>query len=187
MSRYPERLLNEVAQNAGKLQIKDIIKDPYIFEFLGLPAKDVFRESDLEEALMQKLQEFLLELGRVFCFEARQKRLLIGADYFFVDLVFYHRVLKCHVLIDLKTEAFNHAHAGQMNMYLNYFSKNESAQGDNPPVDIVLCTSAEREHVEYATGGMDRNLFVSQYIIALPTQNELEAFLTEQRRELVGA
>ena len=108
------------------------IRDPYVFEFLGIKPREVMGESDLEDALLDKVQDFLLELGRGFCFEARQKRILIGGDFFFVDLVFYHRILKCHVLIELKTDEFRHEHLGQLNTYVNWFRKHEMSRQRQP-------------------------------------------------------
>ena len=159
----------------------DLIKAPYIFEFLGLTPREAFRENDLETALLDHLQDFLLEPGKGFCFEDRQKKLRIGKSDFFVDLVFYHRKLHCHVLIELKVEAFNHANAGQLNTYVNYYRKREMAEGDNPPVGLLLCTDKDHALVEYALGGMDENLSVSTYNVALPKPEELEEFL---RREI---
>jgi len=158
----------------------DLIKDPYIFEFLGLTPKEAFRENDLESALLDHLQDFLLELGKGFCFEDRQKKIRIGKSDYFVDLVFYHRKLHCHLLIELKVEPFNHTNAGQLNTYVNYYRKHEMAEGDNPPVGLLLCTDKDHALVEYALGGMDENLFVSSYKIALPKPEELEAFLRQK-------
>lgn len=153
------------------------IRDPYIFEFLGIKSKEIVVESVLEEALLNKLQEFLLELGHGFCFEATQKRILIGGKHYFVDLVFYHRILKCHILIELKVDEFNHEHLGQLNTYVNWFHKNIMAKGDNPPIGILLCTQKDRALVEYALAGMNNNLFVSKYQVELPKKKEIEKFL----------
>ncbi len=115
------------------------------------------------------MQAFLLELGTGFCFEARQFRITVGNEHDRVDLVFYHRRLRCHVLLDLKIRAFSHADAGQMNFYLNYFKKNMMAKGDQPPVGIVLCSDKDETKVEYATAGLSQKLFVSRYLVALPS------------------
>jgi predicted nuclease of restriction endonuclease-like (RecB) superfamily len=163
-----------------------IIRDPYVFEFLGLKAHEVFSESKLEDALLDKLQAFLLELGHGFCFEARQKRLLIGGEHFFVDLVFYHRVLKCHVLIELKTDAFKHEHLGQLNSYVSYYQEHEQDPGDQPPVGLLLCTRKNEELVEYALAGMSNQLFVSRYQVQLPGKEEIAAFLHRAVQELGG-
>lgn len=140
----------------------------------------------MEKALLDNLQSFILELGRGFCFEARQKRITIGDVYFFVDLVFYHRILKCHVLIELKVDEFNHINFGQLNKYLNYFKKNEIQPDDNPPVGILLCTDKNHSLVEYATAGLDNNLFVSKYQVVLPTKDELQKFIENEiaKREI---
>lgn len=157
----------------------DIIKDPYVFEFLGLQPREVFREQDLETALLDHLQDFLLELGLGFCFEDRQKKIRIGRRDYFIDLVFYHRKLHCHVLIELKVEPFDHGNAGQLNTYLNYYKKHEMAEGDNPPIGLLLCTDKDHALVEYALGGMDENLFVSAYKVALPDRATLEATIRQ--------
>lgn len=173
--------LSEYTQNSAiSLAPKDIIQDPFFFEFLGLKDKDIIKESDLEKALLDNLQDFILELGRGFCFEARQKRITIGGEYFFIDLVFYHRILKCHVLIELKIKAFNHVNLGQLNTYLNYFKKNEMQADDNPPVGILLCTDKNQSLVEYATAGIDNNLFISKYQVALPAKEELQKFIEDE-------
>jgi predicted nuclease of restriction endonuclease-like (RecB) superfamily len=164
-----------------------LIRDPYVFEFLGLKPAEVMSESTLEHALLDKLQAFLLELGRGFCFEARQKRLLIGGEHFFVDLVFYHRLLKCHVLIELKVSGFSHEHLGQLNTYLNWFRAHEMVADDNPPVGILLCTETNHTLVEYALAGMDNHLFVSKYQLALPDKEEMRRFLEAQMAEELGS
>lgn len=159
------------------------IRDPYVFEFLGIRPRDVMGENDLEDALLDKVQDFLLELGRGFCFEARQKRIRIGGDFFFVDLVFYHRLLKCHVLIELKTDEFRHEHLGQLNTYVNWFRKHEMTDGDSPPVGLLLCTRKNHALIEYALAGMDSQLFVSRYQMELPKREELKRFLEAEMKE----
>jgi predicted nuclease of restriction endonuclease-like (RecB) superfamily len=163
-----------------------IIRDPYVFEFLGIPARDLMGESHLEEALVDKVQEFLLEMGRGFCFEARQKRIPIGDDLFFVDLVFYHRILKCHVLIELKMDVFRHEHIGQLNTYVTWYRRHGMGEGDNPPIGLLLCTGKNHALVEYALAGMDNNLFVSRYLLALPGREELQRFVEEQLAAELG-
>lgn len=163
-----------------------MIRDPYVFEFLGLQAQEVVTEGHLEDALLDKLQAFLLELGHGFCFEARQKRLLIGGEHFFVDLVFYHRVLKCHVLIELKNDAFRHEHLGQLNSYVGYYQQHEMRDGDQPPIGILLCTRKNAELVQYALAGMSNQLFVSRYQVQLPAKEEMAAFLHRAVEELGG-
>ena len=161
-----------------------VIRDPYIFEFLGLKPAEVMSESQLEDQLLDKLQEFLLELGEGFCFEARQKRILIGETHNFVDLVFYHRILKCHVLVELKLEEFSHENIGQLNTYVSWYDRNVRGKDDNPPVGILLCTQRDRSLVEYALAGMDNSLFVSQYQLQLPSKEVLQAQLEAERRLL---
>lgn len=158
----------------------DIIRNPYILEFLGLEEKSEYSESDLEQAILTHLQKFLIELGTGFCFEARQKRITFNNKHYRIDLVFYHRILKCHVLIDLKIGAFDHADAGQMNVYLNYFKKNEMSEGDNPTIGIILCADKDDTLVEYATSGMDDQLFVSKYLVKLPEKKILEEFIRKE-------
>lgn len=184
LSKNKKKLLASLNDKINEPSSQDIIRDPYIFEFLGLKAQEVLREKDLEQALLDHLLKFLLELGKGFCFEARQKRILIDNRHYFVDLVFYHCLLHCNVLIDLKTERFNYTHAGQMNMYLEYFKKYEMLSKDNPPVGILLCTDKDEEHVEFATAGMDDKVFVSKYLVALPGKKELEQFIKKELKKL---
>ncbi len=143
-------------------------------------------ENHLETQLSKKLQGFLMELGHGFCFEARQKRILIGGDHFFVDLVFYHRILKCHVLIELKLEKFSHENLGQLNTYVNWYKKNMMIEGDNPPIGILLCTDKNHALAEYALAGMDNSLFVSKYQLALPKTEDMQRFIDEELREIGG-
>jgi predicted nuclease of restriction endonuclease-like (RecB) superfamily len=185
---HDKRVVIEIAQASTKPESLDkIIRDPYVFEFLGLTARDVMSENALEEALINKLQEFLLELGRGFCFEARQRRILMGGEHFFVDLVFYHRILKCHVLIELKVGGFSHEHLGQLNTYLSWYRVNEMTEGDNPPVGVLLCTEKNRVLVEYALAGLDNRLFVSKYQLSLPDKEEMRRFIEVQMEEELGA
>lgn len=186
LSRNKEKPMQLANQKAVQLAPEDIIRDPYIFEFLGLKEQEVLQENELEEKLLDHLQQFLLELGKGFCFEARQKRILIDDKYYRMDLVFYHRILKCHVLIDLKAGKFDHADAGQMNVYLNYHLDNDMEEGDNPPIGIILCTGKGHSLVKYATAGMDSRLFVSKYKMALPSEEELKTFIEEDTRKLEG-
>ncbi|GHT74414.1 hypothetical protein AGMMS50262_07330 [Bacteroidia bacterium] len=182
MSLSPEKLIERIKNNAEQTDIQDIIKSPFTFEFLGLKAKDVVEESDIETALITQIQDFLLELGYGFCFEARQKRILIDGEYFFCDLVFYHRVLKCHVLIDLKNKKFKHENISQLNTYVSYYKDNMRRTGDNEPIGILLCTDKSDELVKYAIAGMDNHLFVSQYLIELPKNEEWEQFIKQLKK-----
>ena len=180
LSKDKEKLSKSVQSKAERISPAQIIRDPYIFEFLGIKPKEIMSESELEDSLLDKLEEFLLEMGHGFCFEARQKRILIGDEYFFVDLVFYHRILKCHVLLELKVDNFSHEYIGQLNTYVNWFRKNEMTENDNPPIGILLCTQKTQALVEYATAGMDNSLFVSKYQLELPKEDEIRRFLEQQ-------
>ncbi len=180
LSRNKKKLAALARAGAESQAPAQVIRDPYVFEFLGLKPKEVVSESALEDSLLDKLQDFLLELGRGFCFEARQKRIIIGDEYFFVDLVFYHRLLRCHVLIELKVDRFRHEYLGQLNTYINWFRVHETAQGDNPPIGILLCTQKNHALVEYALAGLDNALFVSKYQLELPKKEEIQKFLEEQ-------
>ena len=159
-----------------QLQSKDIIHDPVALEFLGLQSQDIFTETKLETAILNHLQHFLLEMGRGFCFEARQKRILIDHDYFKADLVFYHRILKCHVIVDLKIDRFRHEYASQLNMYLNYYKHEVMEPGDNPPIGLLLCADYGETTVRYATEGLS-NVYVSQYRLQLPSEDEIRDYL----------
>lgn len=157
--------------------IADLIRDPYVLEFIGLAEQSHYLEKDLETALLDHLQSFLLELGTGFCFEARQKRITVGDEHDYLDLVFYHRILRCHLLIDLKVRPFKHSDAGQMNFYLNYWKDNMLSPGDEPPIGLILCTDKKETRVSYATAGLDQQLFVSRYLVALPKPEELQALI----------
>ena len=184
LSKNKAKLSAKAHAKAETLQPAQIIRDPYIFEFLGLRSQDTMGESDLEDALLDRLQEFLLEMGHGFCFEARQKRLLIGDEHFFVDLVFYHRVLKCHVLVELKTAAFSHEHLGQLNTYVAYYKKHEMTLGDQPPIGILLCTRKNEALVEFALGDLSNQLFVSRYAVEMPDKAAMESFLKQIGKEI---
>jgi len=173
LSQHPEKLAELVQQKIKPQQPKDIIKNIYTFEFLDIGIKPIVEESDLETALLDNLQQFIIELGNGFCLEARQKRILIGETYYFIDLVFYHRILKCHVLVELKIGAFDHGDIGQLNTYLNFFKAEIAEPNDNPPVGILLVAEKDHALVKYATAGMDENLFVQQYLVQLPSQEQL--------------
>lgn len=153
---------------------EDIVKDPYVLEFLGIPEQKAYKEGELEDKIIENLQEFLLELGRGFAFIGRQYKMQIGSRQFKVDLVFYNHILKCFVLIDLKRGEIEHYDVGQMNMYLNYFKSEMSSEGDNPPIGIVLGAYKDQLLMEYATQGIENNLFVSKYQLYLPNKDELQ-------------
>lgn len=176
MSTRPELLIAKTEKNENPVLT---IRDPFSFEFLGL-RPEAITESDLENALITHLQDFLLEMGKGFCFEARQKRMIIDDEYYFADLVFYNRILHCNVIIELKDDAFRHSDLSQLNAYVSYFRENEMNQGDNPPVGILLCTRKGKKMVEYALAGMDNNLFVSTYMLSLPDEKTLQDFLLKE-------
>ncbi len=175
------RLVKETIDSPG--QPADFIKNTYLFEFLGLPKKALVKETDLEQGLLEHLQEFLLEFGNGFCLEGRQKRILIGDEYFFVDLVFYHRILKCHVLIELKVEEFTHANLGQLKAYLNYYKAEVKRSDDNPPVGILLVTNKNDALVQYAIAGDEKSLFIAKYLLKLPSKEQLEDFIRKELKQ----
>jgi predicted nuclease of restriction endonuclease-like (RecB) superfamily len=173
-------------QLLGKIEptkVEDSIKNIYLFDFLGIRNNGLIEETDLEAALVNHLQEFILELGNGFCFEARQKRILIDDTYFFADLVFYHRILKCHVIIEIKVDAFAHQHLSQLNTYVAYYNAEVKQKDDNPAVGILLCTEKGQKLVEYATAGMDNHLFVSKYLLQLPNKDKLEEFIITEMKK----
>ena len=183
LSSEKETVINRAREQASESpqSFTDMIRDPYILEFTGLAEKPSYLEKDLETALLDHLQTFLLELGSGFCFEARQKRISVGNEHDYIDLVFYHRIIRCHLLIDLKTRKFEHGDAGQMNFYLNFWKEQMMEEGDNPPVGLLLCTDKAETKVEYATAGLDQQFFVSRYLVALPKPEELEALIEGDR------
>jgi predicted nuclease of restriction endonuclease-like (RecB) superfamily len=182
LSEKPEKLAELVQRKNVPATSADLVKDEHIFEFMGL-RHQFLEESELEDALLDHLQEFLLELGHGFCLEARQKRILIGEEYYYVDLLFYHKVLKCQVLIELKIGKFEYAHAGQLTTYLNYFKETQMTEGDNEPIGILLVTEKDNALVHFATAG-NNNLFVSKYQLHLPTKEQLEAFMRKEMERL---
>ena len=177
LSKNKEALSALVQQQAAPFQPKDVINTPVTLEFLGLNDRALVTESDLEQSILDNLQRFLLEMGHGFCFEARQKRILIDGDYFFADLVFYHRILKCHVIVELKIDKFRHEYASQLNLYLNYFKAEVMQPDDNPPIGILLCTDKGDTLVKYATAGLDPNIFVRKYMIELPSEEDIKKFI----------
>ena len=170
-----------VLQLAAKGKIverpEDLLRDPYVFEFLKIPEPYHLSEKELETRLLDNLQSFLLELGKGFAFVGRQYRITIDNEHYKVDLVFYHSFLRCFVLLDLKIEKVKHGDIGQMNMYLGYFAKEEYFEGDNPPVGIILTRQKDELLVEFATYGMNSQLFVSKYQLYLPNEAELRTEL----------
>ena len=161
---------------------EDIIKDPYVLEFLNLPEETRFSEKQLENRILAKLQQFLLELGKGFAFVANQYRITLNNTHFYVDMAFYHRILKCFVLFDLKIREARQHDVGQMNMYLNYFKEEENVKDDNPPIGIILTTGKDEVMIEYATGGLSNKVFVSRYQTHLPDKDLLRARVSELMR-----
>ncbi len=164
---------------------EDFFKNPYILEFLELKQESDYSESDLEKAIINHLQTFLIELGKGFCFEARQKRITFDNTHYFIDLVFYHRILKCNILIDLKLGEFTHADSGQMNVYLNYYNENEKQENDNPPIGLILCAGKNENLVKYATANLSQHVFVSKYLINLPNENDLKKIIEEEQKKFI--
>lgn len=174
----------ELAEKGTEIKsASDVVKDPYIFEFLGIPQRRIL-ESELEAKLIENLEQFLLELGKGFAFIGRQYKITLGNRHFYVDLVFYHRILKCFVLFDLKRGEIEHYDIGQMNLYLNYFAREENVEDDNPPIGIVLGAYKDQILVEYATENITNQLFVSKYELYLPDKKllaaELERVLSDE-------
>ena len=151
----------------------DVIRDPYVFEFLGLPEDKPFLESDLERALVQQIEKFLLELGRGFMFVGTQQRVTLNNTHYYVDMVFYNKILRAYVLIELKTTKLTPEAAGQINMYLNYYASEVNDPDDNPPIGIILCTEKDSITAEYALGGLSNNIFASRYVLYMPNKEQL--------------
>lgn len=170
--KLKKQILDESTKENTINKGQDIIKEPYILEFLNL--KESHTEKELEQKIIENLQLFILELGKGFTFVKRQHRITLDNIHFYVDLVFYHRILKCFVLIDLKIGKVKHTDIGQMNLYLNYFETEENTEQDNKPIGIILGTEKDNIIIEYALGGITNNLFVSKYKLYLPTKEELK-------------
>ena len=183
MSKDKKALQRLTAKNAQQITPKEIIHNPVTLEFLGIRPYEDNTETQLETAILNNLQRFLLEMGRGFCFEYRQKRILVDQDYFKADLIFYHRILKCHVIIDLKIDRFRHEYASQLNFYMNYYKHEVMQQDDNPPIGILLCTDYGKTTVQYATEGLSQNLFVSKYRLQLPSEDEIRKYMLENITE----
>lgn len=165
----------ELAQSGQVIETgKDLVRDPYVFESLNIPQNHKYTEKELETRLIDNLEHFLLELGKGFAFIGRQYRITLNNTHYYVDLVFYHRILKCFVLIDLKIGKVNQLDIGQINLYLNYFKNEEGVEDDNEPVGIILAADKDDIFVEYATGSISNQVFVSRYQIHLPNKDELE-------------
>lgn len=175
-SQEKQPVIQEAKENTKNLQLtaKDIIKDPYVLEFLDLKDNKSFRENELESALLEKIQEFLLELGRGFAFVSRQKRIKTQTSDFYIDLVFYNYLLKCFVLVDLKIGKLTHQDIGQIDMYVNMYDDLEKNESDNPTIGIILCTDKDETIVKYSHINSKDNLFVSKYQLYLPSEEELK-------------
>ena len=183
-SQNKEKVSEEIQKLESAKVPEDIIRDPYVLEFLGLNPKDDFYESDLEEALITHLQKFLLELGRGFSFVARQKRITFDGRHFRIDLVFYNYILKCFVLIDLKIGDLTHQDLGQMQMYVHYYERELMNEGDNPPMGIVLCADKSESVVKYTLPENETQIFASKYKLYLPSEEELSQELQREYRAL---
>lgn len=173
-SKDKESVADEINTLEPKPEYEQIIKDPYVLEFLDLPANEHFYESDLEQALIDHLQKFLLELGKGYSFVARQKHFDIDGRHFYIDLVFYNYFLKCFVLVDLKIGDLTHQDIGQMQMYVNYYTRNMMNEGDNPPIGIVLCADKSDTLVEYTLPEDNKQIFAAKYLPYMPTKEELK-------------
>jgi len=183
LSRDKQGLMALATQGQEIQTPEDAIKDPVVLEFLGLPESPRLVESDLEEALLTNLQAFLLEMGRGFAFVARQQRLTLEGDHFYVDLVFYHAVLKCYILIDMKTGKLTHGDMGQMQFYVNYYDAERRTEGDNATIGLILCADKNEAVVRYTLGGTNAQVFASRYKLHLPTEQELAEEIRREMRQ----
>lgn len=174
LSKDKEGILELSRKGQQAEKDSDLIKDPYVLEFLNIPEKETYSERQLEQKIIENLQQFLLELGKGFAFIGRQQRITLNNKHYYVDLVFYHRVLKCFVLIDLKINEVEHADIGQMNLYLNYYEIEQNVEGDNPPIGIILTAEKDDIFVEYAIRGITNKIFISKYQLYLPEKEELQ-------------
>ena len=179
-SRKPELLSKKINGTAERPTFEQNVKSPYYFEFLGLSSRDVIDENDLEAAIVSHLKDFIMELGMGFCLEEEQKRLLIDDRYYKADLVFYHRILKCHCIVELKAHRLDYADVAQLNMYIEYYRKHYMQPDDNPPVGLLLCTEYGQEMVEYLTPFTDPQLFVARYELQLPSKEKIRNFLMQE-------
>ncbi|MEN9523487.1 MAG: hypothetical protein RL065_1864 [Bacteroidota bacterium] len=186
LSKNKKAVIAQLKKKKEIIHPHDIIKDPYVLDFLNIPQSTKVTEKQLEQKLIDNLQSFLLELGKGFAFVARQHKISIRNKHFYVDLVFYHRILKCFVLIDLKTRRVRHNDIGQMNLYLNYFNKEQNVEDDNAPIGIILSAEKDEVLVEYATGSISNKIFVSEYQLYLPDkatlQKQLQPFVAQKSK-----
>lgn len=186
LSKDKEQVLALASQGHAVQQAEDLLKEPFVLEFLNIPQSHVLTETELEQRLIEHLQHFILELGKGFAFIARQYRMSIGGKHFYADLLFYHRILKCFVVIDLKRGEINHQDIGQMNLYLNYFAKEENVEGDNPPIGIILGAHKDHFLVEYATASISSKILLAKYMLYLPNKAQLEQQLEQVLRGEAG-
>jgi predicted nuclease of restriction endonuclease-like (RecB) superfamily len=186
LSENTENAVIELLDKVIPSQASDAVKSIYFFDFLNLPNQHLLQENQLEEALVSHLEKFILELGNGFCFEARQKRILIDDEYSFIDSVFYHRILKCHILIELKVDKFKHRHLSQLNTYVAYYNQKEKREDDNSTIGILLCTEKGTQMVEFAMAGMTQKLFVSKYLVELPSKETLTSFIQTELKAIIN-
>ncbi|MBQ2435266.1 MAG: DUF1016 family protein [Bacteroidaceae bacterium] len=183
-----EKVLQLAAKGVEINRPSDIIKDPYVFEFIGIPENKPMMESDLERMLVRGIEDFLLELGRGFMFVGTQQRVTMNNTHYYVDMVFYNKILKAYVLIELKRTKLTPEAAGQLNMYLNYYATEVNDESDNPPIGIILCTDKDSLTAEYALGGLSNQIFASKYTLCLPNKEQLiaevERMLSQSKREI---
>jgi predicted nuclease of restriction endonuclease-like (RecB) superfamily len=185
LSRDKKGLLRLATKGQEVQRPVDVFKDPVVMEFLGLPESSRLVETDLEQALINNLQAFLLELGKGFAFVARQERLTLDGDHFYIDLVFYHTILKCFVIVELKTGKLTHQDLGQLQLYVNYYDRERRTEGDNPTLGLILCTDKNETVVRYTLGpDQQRKIFASRYKLHLPTEAELRAEIQREIRVL---
>ncbi len=184
-SRDKEGVIKLAQSGATAFKPEDLVRDPYVLEFTGLPQREHYSERDLEQALMNRLEHFLLELGRDLFFVARQKRLTLEGDHFYVDLVFYHRTLRCFVLIDLKVGKLTHQDIGQMQMYTGYYALEETREGENPPIGLILCTDKNDATVRYTLHGSSQQILAANYQLHLPSEADLKRELERERDALL--
>jgi predicted nuclease of restriction endonuclease-like (RecB) superfamily len=184
LSKNTAKAFRQIEKSIKPVKAQEVIKDFYFFEFLQLPNKSLLEESTLENALLNHLEKFVLELGNGFCFEARQKRILVGDEYFFIDMVFYHRILKCHVLVELKVDKFDAAYATQLKNYVRYYNKYIRIKGDNPAIGILLVTDKNKALVEFTLDGLNEKMFVSKYALELPTKRQLQNLIRKELKKL---
>lgn len=183
-AKDPHKYSMMVRSKGEKLNANDFIKTENVLEFLGAKLPPGWEESDLEQSIYDNLRDFILEVGRGFCFEARQQKILIDDVYERIDLVFYHRILKCHVLVELKSKKFNRADAVQLGMYMEYYRKRVMEEGDNPPIGLLLCTEVGKEAAEYIAPYIDERLFISKYQLQLPGKEAFTEFLKKENEGL---